>query len=122
MVHKELGPGLIESAYEACMAYDLTSRGIKVERQKPLPIQYKGIRLDCGYRMDMVVENKLVLEIKAVDQIAPIHEAQLLTYLRMSGCQVGLIMNFNVPLFKDGLKRIVNGYVPSSRASRLRGE
>lgn len=121
LVHKELGPGLLESAYETCLAYELAGRGVRFERQKPLPIQYKGVRLDCGYRLDLVVEKQIILEIKAVDQLAPLHEAQMLTYLRMSGCKVGLIMNFNVALFKDGLKRIVNGYVPS-RASRLRGE
>lgn len=121
VVHRELGPGLLESAYEACMAYELTSGGVRFERQKPLPIQYKGVRLDCGYRLDLVVANEIVVEIKSVDQILPIHQAQLLTYLRLSGCKVGLIINFNVPLLKDGLKRIVNGYVPS-RSSRLRGE
>ena len=108
LIHKTLGPGLLESSYEACMAYELTSRGILVERQRPLPLHYKGVRLDCGYRLDMVVADQIVLELKAVEKLEAIHEAQLLTYLRLSGYRVGLLMNFNVLMFKDGLKRIVN--------------
>ncbi len=122
LVHQELGPGLLESSYEPCLAYELSARSIRFERQKSLPIQYKGIRLDCGYRLDMIVEGRLVLEIKAVEKITPIHEAQLLTYLRLSRCEVGLIINFNVPMLKNGLKRVVNDYRPASRTSRLRGE
>jgi len=90
------------------MAHELSSQGLHVERQKPLPVKYKEIRLDCAYRLDLVVENRIVLEIKSVQKIDPIHEAQLLTYLRLGGYNVGLIMNFNVVLFRDGLKRIVN--------------
>jgi GxxExxY protein len=112
IVHKALGPGLLESAYEACMAHDLINGGHTVERQKPLPLQYKGVRLDCGYRMDMVVDGKIILEIKAVARLEPIHEAQMITYQRLSGIPVGLIINFNVPILKDGIKRIVNKYVP----------
>jgi GxxExxY protein len=108
IVHRALGPGLLESTYEACMAHELTNQRLYLERQKSLPLKYKGILLDCGYRMDIVVERRLVVEIKAIQRIEPIHEAQLLTYLRLSGCKVGLIMNFNVTLFRDGLKRIVN--------------
>ena len=110
IVHKALGPGLLESAYEASMANELRSRGHKVERQRPLPLQYKGVRLDCGYRMDLVVESQIVVEIKSVARLEPIHEAQMLTYLRLSGCTVGLILNFNAIILKDGIKRIVNGY------------
>ena len=112
IVHKALGPGLLESAYEACAAYELTSQGLFVERQKPLPLEYKGVRLDCGYRMDLVVEGLVIVEIKSVAKLEPIHEAQLITYQRLSGIRVGLIMNFNVPRLKDGIKRIVNNYRP----------
>jgi GxxExxY protein len=117
IVHKELGPGLLESAYEPCMTYEFAARGIRTERQKPLPVHYKGVRLDCGYRMDMVVEDLIVLEFKSVSKVDPIHEAQMQTYLRLSGLTVGLILNFNVRLLKDGIRRFVNGYVPAS--SRL---
>ena len=123
LIHKTVGPGLLESAYEACMAFELTSQGIQTERQKPLPLQYKGVRLDCGYRLDMLIEGKIILEIKAVAKLDPIHDAQMLTYLRLTECPIGLILNFNVVKFKDGIKRVVNGYVSeSSRPSRLRGE
>lgn len=108
LVHKTLGPGLLESSYETCFAYELSNHGIYIERQKPLPVQYKGVRLDCGYRLDIVVENRIVVEIKAVRKLQPIHHAQMLTYLTLSGYKIGLIMNFNVAMFKDGLKRIVN--------------
>jgi GxxExxY protein len=107
-VHKSLGPGLLESAYEECLCYELQLRNIAYERQRPLPVKYKGKRLDCGYRMDVVVENIIVLELKACEKIEPIHEAQLLTYLKLSGLKLGLLLNFNVPVLKDGLVRIVN--------------
>jgi GxxExxY protein len=107
IVHKALGPGLLESSYEACMAYELKARGCTVERQKPLPLKYKGVRLDCGYRLDLVVNKEIVLEIKAMNRLEQIHEVQMLTYLKLSGHRVGLIMNFNVIQFKGGLKRIV---------------
>ncbi|MEW6618737.1 MAG: GxxExxY protein [bacterium] len=106
-VHRYLGPGLLESAYEECLCHELHLSGLKFERQRPLPLEYKGIKLDCGYRIDIVVEEKVILEIKVVEDILPIHTAQLLTYLRLSGIKIGLIMNFNVPVLKDGLKRLV---------------
>ncbi len=106
-VHRALGPGLLESAYEECLDHELSVAGIPYERQVPLPVVYKQVRLDIAYRMDFVVEKRLVLELKTVDKLAAIHDAQLLTYLRLSGYPVGLLMNFNVPVLKDGLKRIV---------------
>ena len=112
LVHRTMGPGLLESAYESCMAYELRSRGINIERQKPLPVRYKGVLLDCGYRLDMVVEQKIIVEFKAVAKLDPIHEAQMQTYLKISKYTVGLIMNFNVKLLKDGICRFVHGYVP----------
>ena len=106
-VHRHLGPGLLESAYEECLCHELYLHGLQFERQKPLPLEYKGIKLDCGYRLDIVVESKVVLELKTVEAIAPIHEAQLLTYLRLSGIKVGLIINFNVPILKEGIRRFI---------------
>ena len=106
-VHRALGPGLMESAYEHCLTHELGKRNIATRRQVALPIVYDGVQLDAGYRMDMVVEGTVILEIKAVDGLTRLHEAQLLTYLKLSGMRVGLLMNFNVPLFKNGLKRIV---------------
>lgn len=106
-VHKHFGPGLLESAYEECLCRELYLRGLKFERQRNLPLEYKGIKLDCGYRIDIVVEEKVILELKVVDTIAPIHEAQLLTYLKLSGIEIGLIINFNVPVLKDGIKRFI---------------
>jgi GxxExxY protein len=108
-VHKQLGPGLLESTYEACLAYELAEQGLAVERQKELPVIYRGVRLDCGYRIDMLVAGRVVLELKAVDQLLPIHEAQLLSYLKLSGCKLGLLINFNVKILTEGLKRIANG-------------
>ena len=106
-VHRELGPGLLESAYEDCLCYELAQSGVPFARQVALPVVYKAVRLDCGYRMDLVVDQKLVVEIKSVDRIMPIHEAQMLTYLRLSGHKVGLLMNFNHTTLKDGLRRFV---------------
>ncbi|HEX3882689.1 MAG TPA: GxxExxY protein [Stellaceae bacterium] len=106
-VHRHLGPGLLESAYEECLCAELADAGIAFRRQVPLPIVYKSVRLDCGYRMDIVAENELIVEVKAIDRLLPIHDAQLLTYLRLSGLRAGLIMNFNSILLKDGLRRIV---------------
>jgi len=106
-VHKEIGRGLLESAYEECLCHELTLRGLSFRRQVPLPVTYKGVKLDCGYKLDLVVEDKVVLELKSVEEIAPIHEAQLLTYLRLSGTKVGILMNFNTVLMKDGIKRMV---------------
>ena len=108
-VHRALGPGLLESAYEECLCHELGLRGIAFERQKPLPVVYKGRRLDCGYRLDLLVEESVVVELKAVQVIMPIHEAQMLTYLKLGSWNVGLLINFNVPLLKKGLKRIVLG-------------
>ncbi len=105
-VHRALGPGLLESAYEQCLCYELKQRGVVYSRQVALPVSYKGVELECGYRLDIVIENSLVVEIKAIDAIAPIHEAQLLTYLRLSGHRLGLLINFNVPVLRDGIKRL----------------
>ena len=107
-VHRNLGPGLLESAYEECLCYEFVNRGIKYERQKLLPVAYKGTKLDCGYRLDVVVNDLVVLELKAVDQIQPIHSAQLLTYLKLSNLKLGILINFNVTVLKSGIKRIVN--------------
>ena len=104
-VHRVLGPGLLESAYEECVCHELKLRGLSFERQRPLPVEYKGIKLDCGYRLDLLVENTIVLEIKAIAAVEPIHEAQLLTYLRIGGWKVGLLVNFNVPVLKNGIRR-----------------
>ncbi|MCH7727930.1 MAG: GxxExxY protein [Planctomycetes bacterium] len=106
-VHKELGPGLLESAYEECLCRELSLRSLSFERQVPQPVHYKGVKLDCGYRLDVIVDKKVLLEIKSVESIAPVHEAQLLTYLKLSGIRVGLLMNFNVELMKDGIRRRV---------------
>ena len=117
-VHRALGPGLLESAYEACLAFELVERGLKVEQQKPLPVVYRDVRLDCGYRLDLLVEEKVIVEIKAVDRLAPIHQAQLLSYLKLSGCKVGLLINFNVKVLKDGIRRVVNSFPDSPRPLR----
>ncbi|MCJ7615999.1 MAG: GxxExxY protein, partial [Desulfobacterales bacterium] len=99
-VHRELGPGLLESTYEACLAYELVNRGLAVERQKELPVKYRGVKLDCGYRIDLLVEKKVIVELKAVERLEPIHIAQVLSYLKLSGCNVGLLINFNVKVLK----------------------
>jgi GxxExxY protein len=104
-VHKALGPGLLESAYSQCLCRELNVRGVLFEREKPLPMEYKGIRLDCGYRLDLLVAGSVVVEVKAVETLAPIHEAQLLTYLRLGGWPVGLLINFNVVVLKNGIRR-----------------
>ena len=106
-VHKSLGPGLLEAAYEECLCHELHLRGLSFERQVTLPVQYKGLKLDCGYRLDIVVENAVILELKSVEKVLPVHEAQLLTYLKLTGKRVGLIINFNVPVLKDGVVRKV---------------
>lgn len=107
-VHKALGPGLLESAYLECLFYELTMMGLKVEKQKALPLIYKEIKLDAGYRLDLIVENKVIIELKSVDAINEIHIAQVLTYLKLSGCKLGLLMNFNVLRLVDGLRRLAN--------------
>jgi GxxExxY protein len=104
-VHKHLGPGLLESAYETCLSHELDLRSIPYERQKPLPVSYKGISLESGYRIDLLVREMVVIELKAVDAILPIHEAQLLTYLRLGRWKAGLLINFNVPVLKQGIRR-----------------
>ena len=109
-VHRVLGPGLLESTYERCLVHELALRGIQVERQRKQPIHYKGLEIDEGYRIDILVEGKVILELKVVDHLNNIHIAQLLTYLKLSGCSLGYLINFNVKLLKDGIKRIVNEY------------
>jgi GxxExxY protein len=106
-VHRQLGPGLLESAYEECLCYELNQASIAFARQVPLPVVYKGVKLDCGYRLDIVVEREVILEIKAIERFQPIHDAQILSYLRLSGCGVGLLMNFHSSVLKNGLKRFV---------------
>ncbi len=108
-VHRTLGPGLLESAYEVCLGHELELRGVAFERQVPLPVMYKGVQLECGYRLDIVVEDLVVVELKAVERIEQVHEAQLLTYLRLTDLWLGLLINFNVPILRQGIKRLVNG-------------
>ena len=108
-VHKALEPGLLESTYEECICHELSIGGLSLERQKPLAVRYKGINLDCGYRLDVVVEDAIILELKSCEKIEPIHKAQLLTYLKLSGFKLGLLLNFNVTLMREGRVRIVNG-------------
>lgn len=105
-VHSTLGPGLLESVYEVCLAYELTKRGLKVERQLPLPVVYDNLCLEAGFRLDLLVERCLVVELKAVEFLLPVHTAQLLTYLKLSGHRLGFLINFNIPLLKDGIKRL----------------
>ena len=107
-VHKQLGPGLLESTYQACLCHELELRGISFECQKPLPLEYKGIRLECGYRIDLLVAGLVIVEIKSVEALAPIHEAQLLTYLKLTGVKIGLLINFNVVVLKSGIRRLVH--------------
>jgi GxxExxY protein len=106
-VHRELGPGLLESAYEQCLAHELRLKGIPFELQKVMPVKYKGNLIDCGYRLDLLVDSRIVVELKSVAALEPIHEAQILTYLKLAKVRTGLLINFNVPLLKDGLKRFV---------------
>jgi GxxExxY protein len=108
-VHRALGPGLLESAYESCMVFEIADRyGLTVEQQKPLQVIYRGVRLDCGYRLDLFISDLVIVELKSVDKLLPIHEAQMLSYLKLSGSKVGLLINFNVKVLKDGIKRVVN--------------
>jgi len=109
-VHRALGPGLLESAYEACMVYELAQAGLKVEQQKPLPIVYRGVKLECGYRMDLIIDNEVIVEIKSIEKLLPIHQAQLLSYLKLSNCRVGLLINFNIKVLKNGIQRVVNNF------------
>jgi len=107
-VHRNLGLGLLESAYEECLCYELAQKGLQYKRQVSLPVIYKGVNLDCGYKMDVIVENSVIVELKAVERILPVHEAQLLSYLKLYGKKLGLLINFHVPILKNGLKRIAN--------------
>jgi GxxExxY protein len=109
-VHRQLGPGLLESAYEACLYREITQRGLNVTRQVGLPVEYKGAKVDCGYRLDLVVEGEVVVELKAVESLLPIHNAQLITYLKLSGYPIGLLINFNVTMLRNGLRRLVNNH------------
>ena len=106
-VHRTLGPGLLESAYEACLAYELTQNGLHVDRQKSLPVVYKEVNLDAGYRLDLLVERRIIVELKAVDSLTPLHKAQLLSYLKLSGLNLGLLINFNVQVLKNGIQRVI---------------
>lgn len=107
-VHQNLGPGLLESAYEECLFYELNKTGLEIQKQKALPLVYEEVKLDIGYRIDIIIENKLILEIKSVEDLNDIHFAQLLTYLKLTNCKLGMLMNFNVALIKNGIKRVVN--------------
>ena len=107
-VHKALGPGLLESAYEECLYYELQKAGLNVQKQKPLPLVYEDVRLEIGYRVDLLVEEKVIIEIKAVEALNDVHLAQILTYLKLSDCKLGLLINFNVSLIKNGIRRVVN--------------
>ncbi len=108
-VHKKLGPGLLESAYEECLFYELKKRGLKVIKQKPLPLIYEEVRLEIGYRIDLMIENKFIIEIKSVESLNDVHLAQILTYLKLSDCKLGMLINFNVSLIKNGIRRVING-------------
>ena len=121
-VHKALGPGLLESAYEECFCYELAQNRFSFSRQVPLPVVYKGIKLDCGYRIDVLVNDLIIIELKTVEKLLPIHDAQLLTYLKLYRRSLGLLMNFNVPALKDGIKRLVNQFQETSASPRLGGE
>jgi len=110
-VHKNLGPGLLESAYEECLYYELKKTNLKVEKQKALPLIYEEVKLDIGYRLDIIVENKVVIEVKAVESLNEVHLAQVLTYLKLTECKLGMLINFNVTLIKNGIKRVINGYL-----------
>jgi GxxExxY protein len=120
-VHRALGPGLLESAYEQCLAQELSLREIPFERQRPLPVYYKGTRLDCGYRLDFLVAGRIVVEVKAIDTLLPIHQAQLLSYLKLGGWKLGLLINFHVPLLRDGIKRVVFGLEEGSELKTSSG-
>lgn len=108
-VHKALGPGLLESAYEECLFYELKKTNLKVEKQKPLPLIYEEVNLEIGYRIDIIIEDKFIIEVKSVEDLNDVHLAQLLTYLKLSECKLGLLINFNVKLLKDGVRRVING-------------
>jgi GxxExxY protein len=117
-VHRLLGPGLLESAYEECLAHELSIRKLEFRRQVPVPVVYKGVKLECGYRIDILVAGSVVLELKSIEAIAPVHEATLLTYLRLSGNTLGLIINFNVTILKDGIRRFVLKHIETQKELR----
>lgn len=117
-IHKALGPGLLESAYEACMVYDLTQAGLRVDQQKSLPVVYREVKLECGYRLDLLVEKEVIVEIKSIEKFLPIHKAQLMSYLKLADCKVGLLINFNVEILKDGIQRVVNNFPDSPHPPR----
>jgi GxxExxY protein len=110
-VHRALGPGLLESAYLACLCYEMVRAGLQIETQKPLPLVYQGVKIDCAYRADIIVNQMVIVEVKAMDDLAPIHTRQLLTYLRIANCPAGLILNFGKTTMKDGIKRVLNGFL-----------
>jgi len=116
-VHSTLGPGLLESAYEACLVYELNQAGLQVERQVPMPVVYRDVKPDCGYRLDLLVSRQVVVEVKAISQVTAVHEAQVISYLRLSGCRVGLLLNFHVQHLKDGVRRFVNEFPDPLRLS-----
>jgi GxxExxY protein len=118
-IHRVLDPGLLESAYEECLCYELSHRGLQFKRQVPLPVTYKGIKLACGYKMDLLVDDLIIVELKTVETLLSVHSAQLLSYLRLSGKPVGLLINFHTPVLKSGLKRIVNHFSENSASRRL---
>lgn len=109
-IHDVLGPGLLESAYHECLYYELKKNGVQVHKEKPVPLIYEDVKLDCGYRADLIVEGKVIVEVKSVDALNDIHLAQVLTYLKLSNCRIGLLLNFNVLKLKNGIKRVINGY------------
>ncbi|HEY3102453.1 MAG TPA: GxxExxY protein [Pyrinomonadaceae bacterium] len=121
-VHRQLGPGLLESSYRECLCRELLLRGIPFEREKPLPLEYKGIHVGCGYRLDLLVAGSVVVEVKAIEALAPIHEAQLLTYLRIGGWRMGLLINFNVAVLKSGIRRRILGYETDQVATPEEGQ
>jgi GxxExxY protein len=118
-IHRSLGPGLLEAVYEECLARELALRNVAFERQKPVPLVYKDLKLECGYRLDFLVDGRIVVEIKSIEAIAPIHESVMLTYLRLSGSHLGLLINFNVPILKDGIRRYVWHYQENDNAETL---
>jgi GxxExxY protein len=118
-VHRHLGPGLLESAYEQCLGYELDLRGFEVQRQLQIPVHYKGLDLDCGYRIDLLVNRQLLIEVKAVERLLPVHEAQMITYLKLMGLPLGLLVNFHVPALRHGLRRLVNSSSVPSAPPRL---
>ena len=121
-VHKVLGPGLLESAYEGCLAHELSLTNMAFQRQVPLPVKYKSLQLDCGYRLDFLVENTVVVELKAVEALQPIHEAQLLTYLKLGQWPIGLLINFNVPVLKNGIRRIMHAFASLPKEAQVEEE